>query len=87
MAFRINLDTDNAAFTEDGSEVARLLRKVADDIDNGGRDGSLRDINGNRVGSWEYEWDGEEEAEELDTSTAHCRVCGTNGTCEDCVNA
>lgn len=57
MVITIKICTDNAAFEEaGGSEVARILRKLADNFD---RDGfhvyeKLRDINGNVVGSTEY---------------------------------
>lgn len=45
---------DNAAF-QDGNkqaEVARILRKAADDIEAGAETGSCMDINGNKVGTW-----------------------------------
>jgi len=49
------IETDNAAFAEEsGTEVARMLRALADRLD--GRDllpgeaGNLLDINGNTVG-------------------------------------
>jgi hypothetical protein len=50
---RITIDTGNAAF-DDGNreyEVARILREAADRIENGAEDFTLRDINGNKVGS------------------------------------
>ena len=53
--FTLTIDTDNAAFAEGGtlSEVARILRELADDL---GEDecvgGNLFDINGNTVGRW-----------------------------------
>lgn len=65
MAFTLRIATDNAAFTDNGTgmEVARILRKLADDIDydgtmayeiaSGPASGNLYDLNGNRVGSWE----------------------------------
>lgn len=59
MEIVIRIDCDNAAFGEDeaeksqGLEVARILNKLADEIESGGlSDGfNLRDINGNTVGS------------------------------------
>lgn len=58
MAFILNIETDNDAFTEDASwEIARILRKLADDItdehypENGGR---VLDFNGNAVGTWKF---------------------------------
>jgi len=49
---KIEIQTDNAAFSEGGGyEVARILRELATKIE-GGHDGPipLMDINGNRVG-------------------------------------
>lgn len=50
----ITIDTGNAAFEDDmkTSEIARILIKLADDIDNtyGALDCKLYDINGNAVG-------------------------------------
>ena len=48
----IEIDTTNAAFEGyDGHlEVARILRKLADDLENEVGGEILRDINGNRVG-------------------------------------
>lgn len=55
MRVTVKIDTDNAAFEDcDGAEVARILRELADRIDNeplGKKDCRFaRDINGNRVG-------------------------------------
>jgi len=47
--------TDNAAF-QDGQkeyELARILRRVADEIEGGSTYGVMHDVNGNRVGTWE----------------------------------
>lgn len=47
----IRIDTDNAAFEDMPTEVARILRDAADKLEAGHIDGfSLRDINGNTVG-------------------------------------
>jgi hypothetical protein len=58
-SFYIKLATENAAF--DGSdtdcicETARMLRELADKLDNGAATvGTLRDHNGNRVGQYEF---------------------------------
>lgn len=36
----------------DGFEMARILRRLADQVENGRRDGVMHDINGNKVGTW-----------------------------------
>ena len=43
-----------AAFQDgnDGFEMARILRQIADRIEDGYRYGVMHDINGNRVGTW-----------------------------------
>lgn len=50
----ISLQTQNAAFSNDCSgEVTRILRNLADEIENSGEadcDRALRDGNGNKVG-------------------------------------
>ena len=54
MDITIYMETDNAAFQDEGdaTEVARILRKLADRIESGGLgDFALKDINGNTVGS------------------------------------
>lgn len=55
MEFTMKINMDNAAFDRgDGRELARLLREAATRLaDVGESDGTLRDINGNTVGSWE----------------------------------
>lgn len=54
--FRCDITMDNAAF-EDGVELPELLRKVAGDVEFGNQDGSIRDSNGNRVGTWQIDED------------------------------
>ena len=53
---RVTITTDNAAFGESDyemrAEVARILREIADDLDNGKDGGPCIDINGNTVGRW-----------------------------------
>jgi hypothetical protein len=57
---KIQIETSNAAFEEPG-EVARILRELADKLDGATNEGGMinnqpiRDINGNRVGSWDWE--------------------------------
>jgi hypothetical protein len=53
------IKTDNAAF-EDGrdAELARILREIADGLDEGVSAGNVRDINGNTVGDFGARIDG-----------------------------
>ena len=64
--FNMSFKTGNAAFHdpyEDGcnayakaEEVARILRNIADQIENGMRtEGSCMDYNGNKVGEWKLD--------------------------------
>lgn len=61
--FRIELATANAAFAEipAGQEIARILRELADKLEDpsmtvaledGTTTGTVRDYNGNTVGQW-----------------------------------
>ncbi len=53
--FTLKIETENAAFAEDGSsEVARILRDVASRLDRGETDGRVRDANGNTVGDFGF---------------------------------
>jgi len=67
--FTLKIETANAAFDEMGEELARVLRELADQIElkpwrsSDYRDsrkgmtrdeGTLRDVNGNTVGRWEW---------------------------------
>lgn len=56
---KIEIKTGGAAFSEDDVltyegryEVARLLRKISVQIEQGDNDGVIMDINGNKVGRW-----------------------------------
>ena len=51
--FKLTIRTDNAAF-ENGAatETARILRKIAKQIEDGELEGNARDFNGNTVGSY-----------------------------------
>ena len=57
MTCKISIKTDNAAFGDTDSsraeEVARLLREIAADMDNGSTSGPVIDLNGNKVGTWD----------------------------------
>lgn len=53
---RLTLDTGNAAFDDEGDgnfgeEVARIFAKAASQLANGMTEITLRDINGNKVGT------------------------------------
>ena len=54
--FTVSMNTDNAAFDDDhNSEVARILRAIADKVESHGCSGffeTIRDINGNDVGRY-----------------------------------
>lgn len=59
MTFTLTIDCDNDAFAFNdlATELARIVGKVAQDIDDDGigidPTGTVRDINGNTVGRWE----------------------------------
>jgi hypothetical protein len=57
MALTLRIETGNAAFEgEDRApELARILRLVAHAIENGTSGAPLYDINGNRVGRFDYD--------------------------------
>ena len=55
--FKLTVDMDNAAFSDqyDGQELSRILRMVADKIDDNGipwQYQNIKDINGNIVGKY-----------------------------------
>lgn len=51
----VTIKTDNDAFADDeGAEVARILRDIAQDIEEGRTSGPCMDINGNKVGHWSF---------------------------------
>ncbi len=53
MHFTLKMKSDNEAFTDDAAhEVARILREVADKLEQGREYGTCRDYNGNKVGEW-----------------------------------
>ncbi len=52
MAFAMDIQTDNAAFEEPGPEIARILRAIADEVENGNEYADIHDTNGNTVGRW-----------------------------------
>jgi len=52
--FELNFNTDNAAFSDGNKpyEIARILREIADKIEDGQTEGNIRDINGNTTGTF-----------------------------------
>jgi hypothetical protein len=54
--FRLEMKTDNAAFEEWAApmEIARILRDVANRLEDDQLIGPCRDINGNNVGQYRY---------------------------------
>ena len=58
MKFIIRIDLENAAFADgdEGAELARILRKMADSIESAGEAPrcfeNVRDVNGNTVGQY-----------------------------------
>ena len=65
--FTLTIKTDNAAFADLETEVARILRDAARRIEGGETDGKLRDANGNTVGRFDLE------PREIDVE---CEECG-----------
>jgi len=53
---KIEIRTDNEAFSDDNEnyEIARILHKLAMDLENGTRPNFVMDINGNKVGKVTY---------------------------------
>ena len=57
--FKLEFDTDSDAFTdEDGmgwsmqAEIKRILKRVSSQVEDGQTQGSIIDLNGNKVGTW-----------------------------------
>ena len=50
MKLKIEFAMDNAAFDPPCEEAARILREIADDIQNGKWNRPVMDLNGNQVG-------------------------------------
>jgi len=53
MKLIIKIDMDNAAFDDNGEEIARILQDLAERYTDAGQvdDERLQDINGNQVGT------------------------------------
>lgn len=55
--FRLTINTDNAAFSEDMRvELARILHTIALNVERDAlrTDVPVRDVNGNKVGTWSW---------------------------------
>lgn len=53
--FTLIIDCDNAAFEDDAlAETARIVKRVWVELQDGRQSGACRDINGNRVGEWDF---------------------------------
>jgi hypothetical protein len=58
--FSLKIATDNSAFEHPPTEIARILTKLAEKLNSReimpypGDGGTLRDLNGNTVGSWQF---------------------------------
>ena len=51
--FTLFIETENDAFTNgESEEIARILKDLARQVENGTWCGVLIDINGNKVGNW-----------------------------------
>lgn len=52
--FKMTIKTSNAAFEGESRpfELARILREVANDVEEGRTSGMLIDVNGAQVGTW-----------------------------------
>ena len=52
--FKLKFRMGNSAF-DDGNkeyEVARILKEIAEKVENGRTEGSIMDYNGNNIGEW-----------------------------------
>ena len=49
--FKLTFKTQNEAFDSD-VEVSRILRAIAENVDEGYSEGRVMDLNGNAVGEW-----------------------------------
>lgn len=54
--FTLKFDTGNAVFDYDNdrSEIVRILKEIQDEIEFYKNEGSIIDINGNKIGTWKY---------------------------------
>ena len=71
---KLKLETDNQAFNQEGQEVARILRLLADRLENLDKlqecQQPLRDLNGNLVGYYKT-WSDQDDQEERQVSSPY----------------
>lgn len=53
--FVMKVNLENAAFEGGMHELRRILEKTAEEVSEGYDDGSIHDVNGNKVGRWSLE--------------------------------
>ena len=53
--FKLQFSTDNATFEDEPvTEVERIMRLVTDQVAAGLSRGPILDVNGNRIGEWDW---------------------------------
>ena len=71
---KLKIETDNQAFDQEGQEVARILRGLADRLENLDKlqecQQPLRDLNGNLVGYYKT-WSDQDDQEERQISSPY----------------
>lgn len=71
MRFTVDINTSNATLVGEDApdELARILRSMADEVELGTPRGAescpLRDVNGNRVGTWAWDLE-DDDADDVD---------------------
>lgn len=86
--FKLTIRTDNAAFTDaGGAELARILRRIADDVQDfqlpltvNIKTQQMLDSNGNRVGGWSWDASCDCGAHEYRDGYTHDDWAQQNGT-------
>lgn len=91
--FRIEISTEGAAFKnqytgenddyECGTELKRVMSKVAKDVMHGETSGKVRDVNGNTVGSWSMNQEDVYKILKLNESTGEMEVIDTAENLEE----
>ena len=51
--FKLEFVTEDKDFATEAAAIKRVLRIIANDLDNGETEGIAKDSNGNYIGSWE----------------------------------